>query len=156
MRRTRLIIGLILASLIGTVVGVGGFTFVYANGASYLQDSPRACANCHIMNEQYNGWTRSSHHAVATCNDCHTPHDFLGKYMTKARNGFNHSLAFTLGGFPEPIQITPRNREITEAACRHCHAEITQAIDTAPRNQHQASLSCIRCHSSVGHLHGQD
>lgn len=156
MRRTRLIIGLIFASLIGTVVGVGGFTFVYANGASYLQDSPRACANCHIMNEQYNGWTRSSHHAVATCNDCHTPHDFFGKYLTKARNGFNHSLAFTLGGFPEPIQITPHNREITEAACRHCHAEITQAIDSSPRNQHEASLSCIRCHSSVGHLHGQD
>jgi cytochrome c nitrite reductase small subunit len=103
------------------------------------------------MREQFEGWSRSSHHAVATCNDCHTPHDFAGKYFTKALNGFNHSLAFTLGGFPEPIRITPRNRAITEQTCRNCHATTTHAIDIAPRTGE--AMSCIRCHASVGHLH---
>jgi cytochrome c nitrite reductase small subunit len=38
------------------------------------------------MNEQYEGWMKSSHRAVATCNDCHMPSNFLGKYATKASN----------------------------------------------------------------------
>ena len=71
--------------------------------------------------------------------------------LTKARNGFNHSLAFTTGNFPEPIQITKRNWEITENACRHCHSDVVGAIDTGP--VHGVSLSCTRCHRDVGHKH---
>jgi nitrate/TMAO reductase-like tetraheme cytochrome c subunit len=29
------------------------------------------------MREQFDGWLRASHRAVAVCNDCHTPHDVL-------------------------------------------------------------------------------
>ncbi|MCC7493482.1 MAG: cytochrome c nitrite reductase small subunit [Fimbriimonadaceae bacterium] len=136
---------------VGLCGGLGGYTFVYANGASYMTNDPAACSNCHVMREQYNGWTRSSHHAVATCNDCHTPHDLVGKYATKARNGWHHSVAFTTGKFHEPIRIGPRNLAITEAACRHCHEDIVQQID---RPDHAGSeLSCVRCHPNVGHLH---
>lgn len=134
----------------GIAMGVGLFTFVYARGASYMTNDPGACANCHIMNEQFDGWTRSSHHQVAVCNDCHTPHDFLGKYMTKAINGYHHSLAFTTGEFHEPIQIKERNRNITEQACRSCHADIVQGIDANHSGNDESS--CIRCHPSVGHL----
>ncbi len=42
---------IILAITIGMAAGVGGFTFVYANGASYLTDRPEACANCYIMGD---------------------------------------------------------------------------------------------------------
>lgn len=142
---------IVLLSLAGVAAGLGGFTFVYANGASYMTNDPRACANCHIMNDQYDSWRKSSHHQVAVCNDCHAPHDFFGKYATKALNGFNHSLAFTTGRFPEPIQITPRNRAITEGACRYCHADIVQMIDTQHANA--GGVDCIRCHANVGHLH---
>ncbi|MFN0136349.1 MAG: cytochrome c nitrite reductase small subunit [Phycisphaerae bacterium] len=142
-------VGALLAIVVGALVGIGGFTFVYAEGGSYLSNDAAACANCHVMQTHYDGWTRSSHHAVATCNDCHTPHDFFGKWITKARNGYHHSMAFTLGGFPEPIRITPVNREITEQACRYCHAEMTQQIDhLAPGGE---EMSCIRCHAGVGH-----
>src|SRR5690242_21733876 len=85
----------LLGIALGVLVGVGGFTFIYARGASYLTNDPRACVNCHIMREQFDGWVASSHRAVAVCNDCHAPHDFVGKYVTKAVNGFNHSFAFT-------------------------------------------------------------
>jgi cytochrome c nitrite reductase small subunit len=86
---------LILGIAIGVVVGLGVYTFVYAKGASYLMNDPASCVNCHIMNEQYDGWLKSSHRAVATCNDCHMPANFLGKYATKASNGFWHSFYFT-------------------------------------------------------------
>lgn len=140
---------LAVAITVGAAAGTGAFTFIYAKGDSYLTNDPAACANCHVMREQYDGWIKSSHHDVATCNDCHTPHNFVGKWATKAINGFNHSFAFTTGRFPEPIQITPRNRRIAEASCRHCHEDITQAIDHMPRPE--GELDCLRCHAGVGH-----
>ena len=142
--------GVVAVITIGLALGVGGYTFVYAKGASYLTNDPRACVNCHVMREQYDGWIAGSHRAVATCNDCHAPHDLVGKYWTKALNGFWHSFYFTTGRFPDPIQITARNRAVTEGACRHCHAAIVQAIDTAPYRG--TALSCLGCHASVGHL----
>jgi cytochrome c nitrite reductase small subunit len=139
----------VLAAAIGLAIGVGGYTFLYAKGSSYLTDNPAACANCHIMREHYDGWTKSSHRTVAVCNDCHTPAGFVSKYTTKAANGFWHSFAFTTGRFPEPLRIKPHNREITEQACRTCHRDIVEAIE-GPHES--ATLSCVRCHSSVGHL----
>src|SRR5262245_66393633 len=114
MKRSTITSGLI-GGLMGATVGIGGYTFLYARGASYLGHDSAACANCHIMNEQYDGWIRSSHRSVAQCNDCHTPHDFIGKYSTKALNGFRHSLAFTPGRFHDPSPISAHNRTITNA-----------------------------------------
>ena len=152
-----LVAGLVLAVLVGFAVGIGFYTFVYAKGSSYLTNDPRACANCHIMSDHFAGWVKSPHHGVASCNDCHTPHGLLGKYVTKASNGFWHSYGFTTGRFPEPIRIKPRNRAVTERACRHCHAEVTEAIAGPHRERPEdvgaGGLSCVKCHDSVGHPH---
>ncbi|HZI19785.1 MAG TPA: cytochrome c nitrite reductase small subunit [Pyrinomonadaceae bacterium] len=134
---------------IGVVAGIGGYTFIYARGYSYMTDDPQACVNCHVMREQYDGWINSSHRSVATCNDCHTPAGAVGKYVTKARNGFWHSFYFTTGRFPEPIRITGHNREVAEQSCRKCHSELTESIE-GPHRQAGAS-SCLRCHDTVGH-----
>ncbi|MGH7473570.1 MAG: NapC/NirT family cytochrome c, partial [Candidatus Methylomirabilales bacterium] len=56
---------LVIGTAIGLAVGIGAYTFVYAKGASYLTNDPAACANCHIMREHYDGWSKSSHRAVA-------------------------------------------------------------------------------------------
>jgi cytochrome c nitrite reductase small subunit len=117
------------ALLVGIAGGLGLFTFGYARGYSYLTNDPQACANCHVMSEHFAAWTKASHRAVATCNDCHTPHELVGKYVVKARNGFWHSFYFTVGGYPDPLRITEGNRRVTENACRYCHTEITEAID---------------------------
>ena len=138
------------ATLAGVLAAVGGYTFIYAKGYSYVSNDPAVCANCHIMENHYRAWTKSSHRAVAVCNDCHTPPGVVGKYTTKAINGFNHSVAFTTGRFPEPLRITARNFEVTEKACRKCHSDIVEAIE-APGGD-KTRLSCIRCHSTVGHL----
>ncbi len=140
-----------IAVVIGTAAGLGAFTFTYAKGASYLRDDPAACANCHIMQDHLDGWAKSAHHAVATCNDCHTPAGLIPKYFTKAEHGFFHSLAFTTDQFHEPIQIKDRSRRVTEQACRKCHRDVVHDIDTSTSSSRD-TLSCIRCHSGVGHL----
>lgn len=99
----------VLAVLLGILLGVSAHTLVYAEGFSYLSDDPKACVNCHVMREQYDGWQKASHHAHASCNDCHTPHDFIRKYLTKVDHGWRHSKGFTLNNFHEPIRITPKD-----------------------------------------------
>ncbi len=139
------------AMLVGMAAGLALFTFGYARGYSYLTNDPQACANCHVMAEHYAAWTKASHRPAATCNDCHTPHDLVGKYATKAQNGFWHSFYFTTGRYPDPLRITRRNHEITEHACRKCHEEIVEAIEAhTPRKADETS--CVRCHRTVGHL----
>jgi cytochrome c nitrite reductase small subunit len=63
--------GIIIGVSLGLAAGLGAYTFIYAKGGSYLINDPAVCANCHVMNEHYSGWIRSSHRAVAVCNDCH-------------------------------------------------------------------------------------
>jgi cytochrome c nitrite reductase small subunit len=147
--RSQNLLLVLLGIAVGLAIGIGGFTFVYAKGASYLTDDPQACANCHVMGEQFDGWIRSSHRSVAVCNDCHTPKSFFAKYFNKSANGARHSWAFTTGWFHEPIGITPGNRSITESRCRDCHQEITDAINSA--HPQEPGAGCIRCHGSVGH-----
>lgn len=139
--------------LFGITAGIGAFTFIYAKGASYLGHDSAACANCHIMNEQYGGWVKSSHRSVAQCNDCHTPPGLIPKYAVKALNGFRHSWAFTTGWYHDPIQITSLNRAVTESACRNCHGDIVRSMLALQHGSGVArgDLSCIRCHGSVGH-----
>ncbi len=52
---------LVLAAVAGGVVGLGLFTFTFAQGASYLSDDPASCINCHVMRDQYDGWGHGSH-----------------------------------------------------------------------------------------------
>jgi cytochrome c nitrite reductase small subunit len=143
------------AILIGMAVGLGGFTFVYAKGYSYLTNDPSACANCHVMEDHFAAWSASSHSAHAGCNDCHTPHgSVIEKYAVKAKNGFWHSFYFTTGEFPDPIRITEANAEIVEEGCRYCHASITETIEPGVASAHDdgQALDCTRCHQYVGHM----
>jgi cytochrome c nitrite reductase small subunit len=142
--------GVVLCILMGTLVGAGTYTAHYAEAGSYLSDDPKACMNCHIMRESYEAWSKSSHHAVATCNDCHTPHDTIPKYLAKARNGFWHSKGFTLNDFHEPIRIHPENARILNHNCVTCHAELTSQISPHAHGSAE-TMDCVHCHRGVGH-----
>lgn len=143
-------VGRIFAVLLGSFLGVAGFTLHYAKATSYLSDDPEVCVNCHIMRRNYDGWQQSSHHSVATCVDCHLPGDFAGKYAAKALNGYYHSKAFTLGGFPEPIRITPRNASILQESCLRCHEDMVHRLVAGPTTDRDA-VRCVHCHQSAGH-----
>jgi cytochrome c nitrite reductase small subunit len=147
---TRWVLPILVAAAFGVCGGLGVFTFGYGEGHAYLGNNPQSCANCHVMQESYDSWLKSSHHAVAVCNDCHTPHhSVVAKYLTKADNGFFHSLAFTTGGFKDPIQIKRRNSRIVQAACLDCHQELVNHM--LPAREGGDMLSCVHCHASVGH-----
>jgi len=154
-----LVLSLLASALVGVFAASGAYTFVSANGTSYLSDDPNVCVNCHIMQEQYDGWRHGSHHATATCNDCHLPHDnIVNKYFVKASNGYHHSKAFTLLDFAEPIRIKPGNAEVLENNCLRCHGELTNELTShgtlgVPTDPTQKAdlYGCVRCHQEVGH-----
>lgn len=135
----------------GALLGSSIFVASYADGLAYLSNDPAACTNCHIMQTQFDSWQRSPHAGVAVCNDCHTPHDLGGKYITKARNGWNHSVAFTLQRFEEPIRIKSFNAAVVEENCRRCHASMVNQI-TGHFGAEEQELDCVRCHRSVAHV----
>jgi len=140
---------LIISIMIGFVSGLGAYTFYYAEGFSYMSDDPKVCINCHIMREQYDGWQKGSHHSVAVCNDCHLPHDKVGKYFTKGENGFLHSKAFTLMDFHEPITIRNKSSNILNNNCLYCHGDFTFQISHNGKSRER--LNCVHCHKTVGH-----
>lgn len=149
MVRFRTVVFVFLGLLVGVPTGTTLATFIYADGLSYLSKDPRACINCHAMQDQYNAWQASSHHTVAVCNDCHSNGNILSKYMQKGINGFLHSLAFTTGQYHEPIQIKSFNLEITKRSCLSCHSDLVESS----KESHQSfdNLNCLSCHREVGH-----
>jgi cytochrome c nitrite reductase small subunit len=148
--RKRFLLGLALTGVIGLFLGLGTYTFTYAHGLSYFSNDPKACMNCHVMREHFDGWQKSPHHAVATCNDCHTPKNFVLKYLSKAENGYWHSKGFTLQDFHEPIMIRPKNVAVLQDNCVACHQQIVDGINTHPGDP-QKMLDCLHCHRDVGH-----
>lgn len=154
---------LALALCVGVFAGTAGYTFVYARGLSYFSTDPKACVNCHIMQPQYDGWQKASHHAVAVCVDCHLPQSFVPKYLAKAENGWRHGKMFTTQNFEEPIVVQPAGRRILQDNCVRCHQALTQSMlraqqGTAPAQEAVAGhwgpihgLECAHCHSTVGH-----
>ena len=141
---------IILAVLLGLLGGIGGFTFLYAEGFSYMSDDPAVCANCHIMQPQYDSWQKASHHTVATCVDCHLPHGFIRKYLSKAENGYHHSRAFTFQDFHEPIMIKEKSARILQENCLQCHGALLHRQTSAGKEGY-GDVQCVHCHSAVGH-----
>ena len=139
-------------SVLGLTAGLGAYTFIYAKGLSYLSNDPEACKNCHVMNGVYEGWLKSDHQHVAVCNDCHVPHDFVGKWYTKASNGFHHSWAFTFEEIPLQIRARESSQRIAQANCVRCHEPLAHAAVSGPGRKLE-ELSCKTCHREVGHPH---
>jgi cytochrome c nitrite reductase small subunit len=139
-----------VAVAVGVLLGISAFAFRYAEGLSYLSTDPEACMNCHIMRPQFDSWQKSSHHGVAACVDCHLPHDFVGKYVAKAENGWHHSKGFTLQDFDEPIRIKPKNARILQANCVACHGDLAAQMLSGVAGGPD-EVQCVHCHATVGH-----
>lgn len=134
----------------GSFIGVGSFTFLYANGIGYLYDEPEVCAQYHAMDDYLEGYNKGSHKDVATCNDCHMPHGNLAKLLwVKADNGFWHALKFTTGAYPTNIEIRESNRHVTNEACVYCHGDYLSGVHEVRAEGDE--LDCTRCHETVGH-----
>jgi len=149
-RRGSVQVAVVAAVAVGLVGGLGAFTFRYAEGLSYFSTDPRACVNCHIMRDEYASWQHGPHHAVATCVTCHLPHAFVPKMLAKAEHGWNHSKAFTLQDFHEPIRISARSAQHVQDNCVACHAEMVSELVHGSTTD-QDAVRCVHCHRGVGH-----
>lgn len=141
------VIAWLLAAATGALVGVSSYTFWYGRGYSYLSDAPSACVNCHVMRDNFDSWSVSSHRH-ATCNDCHLPHDPIGKYAAKMENGFRHSAAFTFEDV-QVIRIRAGSLENVQENCARCHEPM---VDFVLAGERGGVMSCTRCHRGVGHV----
>ncbi len=142
--------------LLGIGMGLGFFMMKEANVVSYLSDEPTACINCHVMNAQYITWDHSSHREVATCNDCHVPHDnVFKKYFFKAKDGLYHASIFTLRQEPEAIVMHEAGQEVVHNNCIRCHKDqVTDPKSISWIASHSADRldrQCWECHREVPH-----
>lgn len=143
---------------IGALLGMGLYVGHISNAASYLSDDPEACINCHIMIPQYASWQHSSHAKVASCNDCHVPHNNeINKYFFKAKDGLRHSVLFTLRQERQVIACIPESQEVIQENCIRCHAQTvselkrSEVVAGSPNPHADTSRSCIECHREVPH-----
>lgn len=145
---------LILAAIL---IGLSGLVLHLARVTSYFSDEPRTCMNCHVMTPQYATWQRSSHAHVATCNDCHVPHDsFLRHYGFKAQDGMRHAFIFTFRLEPQVIRIKSAGASVVQENCIRCHRPLVEQL---PMYQFAATATrplmpekkCISCHEETPH-----
>ncbi len=137
----------VVVGLVALII-VAGTLMVVSDFSVYLGNDPTACNNCHVMDAAYEGWYHGGHKLWAECNDCHTPHDLIPKYFVKARSGFNHVTAFTLGEIPNAIRAKASSREIIQENCIRCHSE---TVSNIADGQMDAERYCFECHRDVAH-----
>lgn len=142
--------------LLGIFFGLGCYVLYLSKAASYLSDAPETCVNCHVMAPQYATWNHSSHREVATCNDCHVPHNnVFNKYFFKAKDGLRHASMFALRMEPEVIFILDEGKEVVHNNCVRCHSQ--QLTDPklaakVPNHAHNTQdRVCWECHREVPH-----
>lgn len=142
--------------LTGIIVGLGAYIIYISNAVSYLSDDPKACINCHVMVPQYATWERGSHGRVATCNDCHVPHDNeLRKYAFKASDGMRHAYMFTFRLEPQVIRIHEAGKKAVQENCIRCHQNQIHPVAiraiTKESTLESGERYCWDCHRETPH-----
>lgn len=109
----------------------------------YVENDPRFCTSCHLMESAFTKWQTSVHGEVG-CHACHVQSaaeslDQLWKYVTL-----------------RPDRVT-KHAEVDYARCGACHLSRDprwkQVADTAGHRVHfeRLGLECVQCHSRGVH-----
>jgi len=140
------------------VIGMFGYLVAESKMLSYLSSDPKVCINCHTMNTHYATWQHSSHREWAACVDCHLPRESLvGKMVAKARDGFNHSVAMTLGNYGSNLRVTEDAAQRIQANCISCHQEAVSQMQVNAELYQQTESdvamgrTCWDCHRGLPH-----
>jgi cytochrome c nitrite reductase small subunit len=149
---------LVGSTVVAFVIAIGLFVYVLniSKAFSYLTSDSKACINCHVMNTQYATWQHSSHASVAGCADCHLPQDgVVSKYIAKAKDGFNHGVAFTFNNYANAIKISDDGARRAQDNCVSCHSSLALVItvnsDINHRYDEKTDKRCFECHKEVSH-----
>jgi len=153
---------LVYTALVIVLATITMFAYVVhkSKALSYLSSDPKACINCHVMNTQYATWQHSSHAQGASCVECHLPTNkgLVEKYLAKAKDGWNHSVAFTLNTYDNAIKISEDGARRVQENCVSCHASLVSTLVTNSDKYHQfddpsvaTGRKCWDCHKGVPH-----
>lgn len=135
-------------AIVAAVLTLGYFVYV-SDAAAYGGSDPETCANCHVMDSQYENWYHGGHENWAKCTDCHLPHDnFAIYYAEKGRQGMKDTYAFVTGNIPTAIRASDQTKGIIQANCIHCHEHTVENIvmGAQPFDRY-----CWDCHRTVAH-----
>jgi len=147
----------VAACCVVAVVGLFALVVHESKLLSYLSGDPKVCINCHTMNTHYATWQHSSHRDHTTCGDCHLPRDsFLDKMLAKSRDGYNHSLAMTLGTYGDNLKISGNAAKRIQANCISCHQGIVSQMLASSELYHSTvdipmGRPCWECHRALPH-----
>jgi cytochrome c nitrite reductase small subunit len=140
---------LFILAIMAAVLALGYFAYV-TDAVAYVGTSPETCANCHVIDSQYENWYRSTHKNWAKCTDCHLPHDNLAIfYVEKGRQGMNDSFAFVSGNIPPAFRANEATNEIVQQNCIHCHEDSVEDMLTA--GGQPLDRNCWDCHRNIAH-----
>ncbi|MBI5945838.1 MAG: cytochrome c nitrite reductase small subunit [Chloroflexi bacterium] len=135
-------------AITAAIVALGYFVFV-SDAAAYGGSAPETCANCHVMDSQYENWYHGAHENFARCTDCHLPHDnFAVYYAEKGRQGAKDVFAFVTGDIPAAIRASEKTKGIVQANCIHCHED---AAATVMAGAQPFDRYCWDCHRDIAH-----
>ncbi len=142
--------------VLGIFLGLFFYSVYLSKAGSYLSDNPQTCINCHIMVPQFATWNHSSHREVASCNDCHVPHDnFISHYYFKAKDGLRHATIFSLRAEPQVIQMKDAGIKVVQQNCVRCHEHLLltaqQKINNQDFHSERESRLCWECHRETPH-----
>ena len=138
----------IILAITAAIFSLGYFVFV-SDAAAYGGNAPETCANCHVMDSQYENWYHGAHENFAKCTDCHLPHDnFAVYYAEKGRQGAKDTFAFVTGRIPVAIRANEKTKGIIQANCIHCHED---AAETVVMGAQPFDRYCWDCHRDIAH-----
>ncbi len=131
------------------VIGVG---LVASDFTAYLGNNSSTCNNCHVMDNDYEGWYHAGHKQWTTCNDCHTPHSFIPKYWVKATSGYHHVTTFLFRKIPVAIRAKESSRKVVQKNCKRCHETTIINLDRGlVYGLDDSERYCFDCHRNAAH-----
>ncbi len=137
-----------IIAIAAAILALGYFIFV-TDATAYGGSAPETCANCHVMDSQYENWYHGAHEGVAECTDCHLPHDNIAVYYAeKGRQGAKDVFAFVTGNIPAAIRANDKTKGIIQENCIRCHED---AAETVVMGAQPFDRYCWDCHRDVAH-----
>jgi cytochrome c nitrite reductase small subunit len=138
----------VIVALLAAVTALGLFAYT-SDAFAYMGSAPSTCANCHVMDAQYENWAHAGHRPATECVDCHLPHDNpVSYYIEKGRTGMHDVTMFTTGQTPALIRAKPDTQAIIQANCIRCHAD---TVENVVMGAQPFNRRCWDCHRSVAH-----
>ena len=99
-----------IIAIAAAVIALGFFVYV-TDAPAYGGSAPETCANCHVMDSQYENWYHAPHEKFTECVDCHLPHEnVVVYYLEKGRQGAKDVYAFTTGNIPVAIRASEKTK----------------------------------------------